>query len=293
MFAPTKVRANCTSTVHPEERQHGESIAVMCPGFNNVAGQYKTRAQLKIQSGHVFDRKHPYPNPAPGHQHHHSPEPDQFIFVQYFDIVSSGNESALLAGLPAELSGNPYSTLYNVTFRAEDNAVFANIANWSGRLQIPNSGGGLNGFNFNVDVLGSGGGLGLSWSDGAPPADKLTLTWTGDTDKPVFTFSYLPGFTFDNNSVFQVVGYVKTKRPTDEFGRVIAPGFATVLEDVYVFDDQDIQGLLRPSVYDVVHGKEIPPVPAPLPLLGVGSFFGVIGRLRNASSRRKSPPRGM
>ena len=262
----------------------------MCPGFNDISGEYKSRSELRIQSSHVVDRPHPYPNPAPNYEHHHSLDPDPFIFVQYFDIVSSGNKSALLAGLPKEAAADPYSTLYDVVFRVEDNAVFANVANWSGRLQIPTAGGGLTGFNFNIDVLGSGGGIGLTW-DTVPPADKLTMLWTGDTDNPKFTFSYLSGFTFDNNSVLQVNGFVKVNRPIDEFGRVIAVDYATVLEDVSVTRPQEIIGFLRPSVYDVVHGKDIPPVPTPgpLPLLGVGAAFGYTRKLRKRIKTSKTP----
>ncbi len=288
LLAPSKVYAGCTtSNVFPEQKQHGENIAVMCPGFNGSSGEYKTRSELRIQSSHVVDRPHPYPNPAPKHEHHHSLDPDAFIFVQYFDIVSSGNESALLAGFPREVTtDNPYSTLYDVRFRAEGNAVFDKIESWSGHLQIPSAGGGLTGFNFNISGPGgAGGGLGLSWeNDNRPPADKLTMSWTGDTDNPKFTFSYLSGFTFDNNSVLQVNGFVRVKRPIDVFGRVLAVDYATVLEDVTVFGNQQIVGVMRPNVYDVVHA-----VPGPLPILGLGAAFGYSRKLRKRVKGIKTP----
>jgi hypothetical protein len=274
LLAPGKAYAACANNNMPAEKQHGLNVAVMCPGFNEISGQYTSKTELRIQSSHVVDRQHPYVNPEANHEHHHSSVPDRFIFVQYFDIVTSGNESALLAGLPVGEIGNPYNSIYESRFRVEGNAEFANISDWSGSLKIPKAGGGLTGFNFNIDVLGTGVGFGLSWENAEQP-DKMTMTWTGDADNPKFTFSYAPGFTLDDNSVLQVNGFVKTKRPDDEFGRVIANGYATVLEDVALWENQKTIGFLKPSVYDVVHE-----VPGPLPVFGGAAALGFSRKLR-------------
>jgi len=281
-LAPSKAYAACANNNFPQEKQHGNS-AKMCPGFNDIAGEYEVTTELKIQSAHITDRQHPYASPAPNWEHHHSSAPDPFIYTQFFNILSEGNESALLAGFPNKATGNPYDAIYKLRFRADDNAKFVNIVEglWSGELKIPQgTSGGLTGFGFNITGPGgAGGGLSLNWDNGTAPTG-VSMLWTGDTDNPEFSFTYVSPFTFDNNSSLQVRGFIMVRNSEDEFGRVYTNGWASVLEDVG--ENQKLIGFLQSSVYDVVH------VPGQVPLLGIGVAFRYSRKMRKLIKSSRS-----
>ena len=242
-------------------KQHDNKRSAMPSDFSAT---YTVDASLKIQSGHVIDRAHPYPNPAPGHRHHHSDEPDPFKFRAVYSYAGDGvgSEATILPGIQKNLtnSTDPYKAgeQYVIDFDVEDNAEFVVDADhlWGGKVSIPSeSGGEVTSFSFGMTILGTGGSIGLGWNGGAPPSAQVAIDWCGDTDDPMFCLIYGDGFDM-NGGALNIAGWVKTKDPyEDAFGNVNSLAAATLWEDTSIFSSDFSRAFVVSPVYDVVHGS--------------------------------------
>jgi hypothetical protein len=249
-------------TYSSPDYQHGNQGGVTLSNVTEgpipdvIRGIYNTSATFELTSEHLTEEQHPYPNPD-GSLHHHDAVATPFVFRQDFNLNKDpgfGGEPGFLPGRPNNyLANNPFASSYDLVFYSEQNAIYDRLADWTGKINMPQSGGGTLSFSFTFGGIG----LGVTWTNGPAPGVQ-ELSFHGNVNQPIVTFRYNDGFTLLNGSL-EIDGYGKAKDPfSSDFGRLGTSSDVTILEDYTIPGDRDARAILSPRVYDVEHGAPVP-----------------------------------